>query len=205
MTTTLVPDNWYMLDNWIIHDDVIRLYLENMTTAEYNYVSANRKRYDESVQSIIAEYDPPIKMATNSKLKIREMTNREFNQMEIDRRAKVNKEIDEKWAAYKLQHNLERPMSQLDERCDDAYTLMLSAKDELQKELDKLPPKQASYVPPSRRNAAPLPEKTVIVNARSKLAECEANFKKLENEIINADKIWDENSKHVFANKLKML
>jgi hypothetical protein len=82
---------------------------------------------------------------------------------------------------------------------------MLSAKDELQKELDKLPPKQASYVPPSRRNAAPLPEKTVIVNARSKLAECEANFKKLENEIINADKIWDENSKHVFANKLKML
>jgi hypothetical protein len=205
MTSILVPDNWYMLDNWIIHDDVIRLYLENMTTAEYNYVSANRKKYDESVQSIIAEYDPPIKMATNSKLKIREMTNREFNQMEIDRRAKVNKEIDEKWAAYKLQHNLERPMSQLDERCDDAYTLMLSAKDELQKELDKLPPKQASYVPPSRRNAAPLPEKTVIVNARSKLAECEANFKKLENEIINADKIWDENSKHVFANKLKML
>jgi hypothetical protein len=43
------------------------------------------------------------------------------------------------------------------------------------------------------------------VNARSKLAECEATFKKLENEIINADKIWDENSKHVFANKLKML
>jgi len=205
MTSILVPDNWYMLDNWIIHDDVIRLYLENMTTAEYNYVSANRKRYDESVQSIIAEYDPPIKMATNSKLKIREMSNREFNQMEIDRRAKENKEIDEKWAAYKLQHNLERPMSHLDERCDDAYTMMLNAKGDLQNELDKLPPKQASYVPPSRRNAAPLPEKTVIVNARSKLAECEANFKKLENEIINADKIWDENSKHVFANKLKML
>jgi|LakMenEpi03Aug12_release.lakeMendotaPanAssembly.Ray.scaffolds.fasta_scaffold188595_2 hypothetical protein len=205
MTTTLVPDNWYMLDNWIIHDDVIRLYLENMTIAEYNYVSANRKRYDESVQSIIAEYDPPIKMAINSKLKIREMTNREFNQMEIDRRAKENKEIDEKWAAYKLQHNLERPMSQLDERCDDAYTMLLNAKGELQKELDKLPAKQTSYVAPSRRNAAPLPEKTVIVNARSKLAECEATFKKLENEIINADKIWDENSKHVFANKLKML
>jgi hypothetical protein len=205
MTSILVPDSWYMLDNWIIHDDVIRLYLENMTIAEYNYVSANRKRYDESVQSIIAEYDPPIKMAINSKLKIREMTNREFNQMEIDRRAKENKEIDEKWAAHKLQHNLERPMSHLDERCDDAYTMLLNAKGDLQNELDKLPAKSTSYVAPSRRNAAPLPEKTVIVNARSKYAECEANFKKLENEIINADKIWDENSKYVFANKLKML
>lgn len=205
MSSIPVPDNWYMMDSWIIHDDVIRLYLENMTETEYNYVSANRRKYHESVQTIIAEYDRPIKMAINSKLKIREMTNREFNQMELDRRAKENKEIDEKWAAHKLQHNLERPMSHLDERCDDAYTMLLSARDDLQKELDKLPAKSTSYVAPSRRNAAPLPEKTVIVNARSKLAECEANFKKLENEILNADKIWDENSKYVFANKLKML
>lgn len=205
MSSIPVPDNWYMMDSWIIHDDVIRLYLENMTETEYNYVSANRRKYHESVQTIIAEYDRPIKMAINSKLKIREMTNREFNQMELDRRAKIAKEIDEKWAAYKAEHNLERPISHLDERCDDAYTMLLSARDDLQKELDKLPAKQTSYVAPSRRNAAPLPEKTVIVNARSKLAECEATFKKLENEIINADKIWDENSKHVFANKLKML
>ena len=71
--TALVPDSWYIEDKWIINDNKIRLYLDNMYEDEYKYVSLNRHKYDISVQNIIAEYDPPIKLARNIKLKIKDI------------------------------------------------------------------------------------------------------------------------------------
>jgi hypothetical protein len=201
MISALIPDTWYMDGKWIHNDSTIRTYLESMTQEEYDYVRLNKYNYDESVRHIIDEYDDPVKFGRFSKLKLREINEQEFNKIKLEKKLKIDKEITAKWNVYKEEHKLERPMGDLDEECDDAYSEVMKAKGMLQAELDKVP---VTYVAPSKRNAAPLPEKKAIVNARKELADYESKFEKLKNEIAEADKLWEKENRDAFAAKLVM-
>jgi hypothetical protein len=201
MISTLVPDTWYMDGKWIHDDNTIRLYLDYMTQEEYDYVRLNKHKYHQPVQSIIAEYDTTIKFGSFTKLKLREINEQEFNNIKLEKKLKIEKEITAKWLVYKEEQKLERPMAKVDEDCDDAYSAVLKARNLLQSELDKVP---VTYVAPSKRNAAPLPEKKVIVNARKELADCELRFEKLKNDIAEADKEWEKENRDAFAAKLVM-
>lgn len=196
----LVPDNWCMSGEWVESDPNIRQLLNQMTYDEYIYVSLNRHKYDILVQNIIAEYD--IQHHKKLKLTIRDLGDAEFRQLEIDRRNKLLKHVDDAWDQYKKKENIQREMGYVDVLCDEMYTKLLNARGKLQNELNKLPTKlTGAYVTPSRRNTSQLPEKTSIINARNELEVVEKNFEKLKNEIIQLDHSWNDRSKYDFAIK----
>ena len=138
MTTTMcpVPDNWYIEDKWIINDTKIRLYLDNMYEDEYQYVSLNRHKYDVSVQNIIAEYDPPVKLAKNIKLKIKHLTDFDMFMMKRQKEELYKEKMLAAWEKYKTDHDLQRPLSQIDEKCDEVYMKLQSEREKLEEVAD---------------------------------------------------------------------
>ena len=107
-----VPDTWCLKDNWVIPDETIRLYLYYMTEQEYRYVSENRTKYPECVQSIIAEYDGIPLQKFNKSLKVRDVSDYEMYNREKERKLKIIERARHEWIIYKHAHkNLTRPMS----------------------------------------------------------------------------------------------
>lgn len=200
MTTIMcpVPDNWYLENNWIIDDNKIRLYLDNMYEHEYKYVSANRHRYDMCVQNIIAEYDPPVKLAKNVKLKFKELTEFDMFMMKRQKEELYKEKMLAAWEKYKIEHDLQRPLSQLDEKCDEVYMKLQSEREKLEEVVAK---KANKYTTPAKRNSALLTNKEYIAQ-KQKVDSVEADFNNLVDKIKLEDVNWEYTKRNEFEEKV---
>jgi hypothetical protein len=196
-----VPDNWCVEDNWVIDDNKIRLYLENMYENEYSYVSKNRSRYPECVQSIIKEYDgqPLQKLAKGSKLKIKELT--EYDEFVMNQNAKkqLMSNIDQKWQEYKTTHLLKRPTETIDRLYDIFYNRLQVKREEFKKLCESTPIKlYKSYVPPSKRVAAAA-EDPKMIPFRKEIETMEKELEELKKKVSQEDDEWEQTEKYNFA------
>lgn len=196
--TALVPDNWYIEDKWIINDTKIRLYLDNMYEDEYQYVSLNRHKYDVSVQNIIAEYDPPVKLAKNVKLKIKHLTDFDMFMMKRQKEELYKEKMLAAWEKYKTDHDLQRPLSQIDEKCDEVYMKLQSEREKLEEVVAK---KANRYTTPAKRNSALLTNKEYIAQ-KQKVDSVEADFNNLVDKIKIEDVNWEYTKRNEFEEKV---
>lgn len=199
--TALVPDNWYIEDKWIINDNKIRLYLDNMYEDEYKYVSLNRHKYDISVQNIIAEYDPPIKLARNIKLKIKHLTDFDMFMMKRQKDELYKEKMLAAWEKYKIDNDLQRPLSQIDEKCDEVYMKLQSEREKLEEVVAK---KASKYTTPAKRNSALLTNKEYIAQ-KQKVDAVEADFNSLVDKIKLEDVNWEYAKQSEFEEKVYRL
>jgi hypothetical protein len=198
MNVTPVPNNWYVEDGWVIGDDKIRLYLDHMYDGEYAYVSKNRYMYPLCVQTIIAEYDSPnvTKIAKNIKLKIRALTDYDMYIADVNAKKQMVATVDRLWNEYKTTHELERPLSYADGRCDRVYKILQSKRDEFALKSMKLPMK--TYVTPSKKMAAAA-EDPRLVPLRKEIVNLENEFEELKKKITQEDDEWEQSAKYEFA------
>ena len=199
--TALVPDSWYIEDKWIINDNKIRLYLDNMYEDEYKYVSLNRHKYDISVQKIIAEYDPPIKLARNIKLKIKHLTDFDMFMMKRQKDELYKEKMLAAWEKYKIDNDLQRPLSQIDEKCDEVYMKLQSEREKLEEVVAK---KAGKYTTPAKRNSALLTNKEYIAQ-KQKVDAVEADFNSLVDKIKLEDVNWEYAKQSEFEEKVYRL
>ena len=199
--TALVPDSWYIEDKWIINDNKIRLYLDNMYEDEYKYVSLNRHKYDISVQNIIAEYDPPIKLARNIKLKIKHLTDFDMFMMKRQKDELYKEKMLAAWEKYKIDNDLQRPLSQIDEKCDEVYMKLQSEREKLEEVVAK---KAGKYTTPAKRNSALLTNKEYIAQ-KQKVDAVEADFNSLVDKIKLEDVNWEYAKQSEFEEKVYRL
>jgi hypothetical protein len=197
----LVPDNWYIEDKWIINDNKIRLYLDNMYEDEYKYVSLNRYKYDVSVQNIIAEYDPPVKLAKNVKLKIKHLTDFDMFMMKRQKEELYKEKMLAAWEKYKLDNDLQRPLSQIDEKCDEVYMKLQSEREKLEEVVAK---KANKYTTPAKRNSALLTNKEYIAQ-KQKVDQVEVDFNNLVDKIKLEDVNWEYAKQSEFEEKVYKL
>lgn len=198
MIITPVPNDWYMEDSWVIDDDKIRLYLDHMYEDEYAYVSKNREMYPECIQSIVAEYDSlkVDKIAKNSKLKIRDLTDYDMYIADINAKKQMMATVDRLWNEYKNTHELERPLSYTDGLCDRVYTKLQKKKEEFTVQCTKLSMK--TYVAPSKRMAVAA-EDPKLIPIRKEIENLENEFEELKKKIIQEDNDWEQSAKYEFA------
>ena len=207
MMTQPIPDNWFVEDKWIIDDNKIRLYLENMYDNEYSYVSKNRSRYPECVQSIIKEYDvqPIQKLAKKSKLKIKELTEYDEFVMKLNAKKELMSNIDEKWQEYKTTELLKRPPGAIDKLYDTIFKRLEVKRDQFKTMCENTPIKlYKSYVPPSKRVAAAA-EDPKMVPFRKEIETLERELEEIKKKVTQEDDEWEESAKYDFAISQKHL
>jgi len=201
MMTQPVPDNWCVEDNWVIDDNKIRLYLENMYDNEYSYVSKNRSRYPECVQSVIKEYDyqPLQKLAKGCKLKIKELTEYDEFVMKQNAKKELMKNIEQKWQEHKLTNLIKRPTETIDRLYDLFYNRLQVKREEFKKICESTPVKlYKSYIPPSKRVAAAA-EDPKMIPFRKEIETMEKELEELKKKVSQEDDEWEQNEKYNFA------
>jgi hypothetical protein len=171
MSSIPVPDNWCMEDGWVIDDDKIRLYLDYMHQHEYAYVSKNRRKYPECVQSIIAEYDIPqvIKIAKNSKLKIKDLSDYDMYVASEKEKARMIEAIAPLWNETRITYSLRRPRNYNDTRRTRIDEILRLKNEKLSNEIASL--------------AKTMPKRYGSIAKRTELAIASPSLNGLRNEI----------------------
>lgn len=202
-----VPDDWCMEDDkWVISDDKIRLYLENMYDHEYEHVSKNRTRYPQSVQAVIAEYDYRRAAPVETKLKIRieDLTDYDLYVMKLKEKREKMAKVEKLWEEHKKTNSVERPPSYIDGLCDRVYTKLQTKREEFVVACEKTPIKlHKSYIPPSKRLAIAAEDPTLIP-LRKEIENLENEFEDLKKKIEEEDAAWEQTAKYEFATKTAM-
>jgi hypothetical protein len=199
-----VPDTWYVENNWIIKDDKIRLYLDYMYDHEYDYVSKNRNKYPECVQEIIREYDAPQKLARNSKLKIRALTDYDMYMRDLSIRRDMLKRHEDAWNKYKTENNIKRPNALVDIKSEVIRLKIERKKNEFVNMCSKVKVSQhKGYVPPGKRLQV-ASEDPKLAPFRKEIETLENEFEKLKHKIAQEDDEWEQSARYEFAVELEV-
>lgn len=201
MSSILVPDNWCMEDGWVIDDDKIRLYLDYMHQHEYAYVSKNRRKYPECVQSIIAEYDIPqvIKIAKNSKLKIKDLSDYDMYVASEKEKARMIEAIAPLWNETRITYSLRRPRNYNDTRRTRIDEILRLKNEKLGNEiasLAKTMPKRYGSIAKRTELAIASPS---LNSLRSEIKILENESLKICNQQIQDDYEWAQSSIYELA------
>lgn len=201
MSSIPVPDRWCMEDGWVIDDDKIRLYLDYMQQHEYAYVSKNRRKYPECVQSIIAEYDIPqvIKIAKNSKLKIKDLSDYDMYVASEKEKARMIEAIRPLWKDNKIMYSLQRPRSSNDSRCARVAEAIRVKREKMNNEitmLAKTMPKRYGSILKRTELAGAAPSVNTL---RSEIKLLENEFTKIVDYQVKEDYEWEQSTIYELA------
>ena len=201
MSSIPVPDNWCMEDGWVIDDDKIRLYLDYMYQHEYAYVSKNRRKYPECVQSIIAEYDIPqvIKIAKNSKLKIKDLSDYDMYVASEKEKARMIEAMIPLWNDNKVMYSLRRPRSSNDARATRVTETIRVKREKLSNEIAmiaKTMPKRYGSILKRTELAAAAPS---VITLTSEIKLLENEFTKIVDYQLKEDHEWEQSAIHELA------
>ena len=201
MSSILVPDSWCVEDGWVIDDDKIRLYLDYMHQHEYDYVSKNRQKYPECVQTIIAEYDIPqlVKIAKNSKLKIRDFTDYEMYTTSETEKTRMIEAVRPIWNENKITYSLRRPRSCNDARCERVSETMRVKREKVANEIASI----AKMMP---KRYGSMAKRTELAGAAPSVEALRTEVKLLENEFaksvecqVQEDYAWEQSTIYELA------
>ena len=144
---------------------------------EYDYVSKNRQKYPECVQSIIAEYDIPqlVKIAKNSKLKIRDFTDYDMYIASEKEKNRMIEVIRPLWKDNKTAYSLRRPRSCNDARCERVSETMRVKREKVSNEIASL----AKTMP---KRYGSMAKRTELASAAPSVNALRTELKLLENE-----------------------
>jgi len=201
MSSILVPDNWCVENGWVIDDNKIRLYLDYMYQQEYAYVSKNRQKYPECVQTIIAEYDIPqlVKIAKNSNLKIRDFTDYDMYIASEKEKNRMIEAIKPLWKDNKITYSLKRPRSCNDARYERVAEAMRVKREKVATEIAsiaKTMPKRYGSMAKRTELAAAAPSVEAL---RNDIKLLENEFVKIMNSQIQEDYEWEQSTIYELA------
>ena len=201
MSSIPVPDNWCLENGWVIDDDKIRLYLDYMHQHEFAYVSKNRRKYPECVQSIIAEYDIPqvIKIAKNGKLKIKDLTDYDMYIASETEKTRMIEAIRPHWKDNKIAYSLQRPRSSNDARCARVVEAMRLKREKMSNEIAmiaKTMPKRYGSMLKRTELAAAAPSVDAL---RTDIKILENEFAKIVDSQIQEDYEWEQSAIYELA------
>lgn len=183
--SVLIPDEFQ--DEESIHEA-----LNACTQEAWDHVYANRAKYSTRIRSIIEpkDYYPKTKMV------VREMTDDDMIQIEVDRLAGKKAEFEGIWNIVKTDIP-DRSFERVDDDADMAWDALTKAKHRMTVFMTK---KNGRYIPPSSRKVVD-PEQQEI---EDDIAECEKKFAECEKRISDADnEYWDEKKNECFQEWLR--
>ena len=201
MSSIPVPDNWCVEDGWVIDDDKIRLYLDYMNHNEYAYVSNNRQKYPEYVQSIIAECDIPrvVKIAKNSSLKVEDLTDYAMYIASEKEKTRMIEAIRPLWRDNMNTYSLRRPRSCNDVRCERLSDTVRVKREKLNAEIASI----AKMMP---KRYGSILKRTELATAAPSADALRTEIKLLENEFTTAvnqqrqeDHEWEQSTMYELA------
>jgi len=160
-----------LMRNWFTTDDDI---LDVLDCAEsWSHVYDNRFNYPLNVRELIEPYDYKNSLKTIN-LKVKELTNKEWDAIDRAIQMKTEKEFEDAWNQYSETIS-DRTMGSVDTLLGDAWDSFCAAKDNLTKYLES---KNKKYVAPSARTTKVDP----------KQQEIEDHIRAMENEYDEAQK-----------------
>jgi hypothetical protein len=175
--------------DWFIEEDDILDLLDEMSDPVFDYIYDHRDEYSATVRYCIDPSDFKSKM----KMKLSVLTDTNFQEIELNRELELNKQIEDAW---NTQPKEERPFSQIDDQCDEAWESYQDAK----KALDKyLKTKHMTYVPPNLRT--PLMTDKKVEELEKEIQTKENEFKALEKQALQEDEEWIKAKKNEFKFK----
>jgi hypothetical protein len=173
-----------LIRNWFTTDDDI---LDVLDCAEsWGHVYDNRFKYPLNVREIIEPYDYKNSLKTIN-LKVKELTNKEWDAIDRAIQLKNENEFEDDWAQYSETIS-DRTMGSVDTLLDDAWDNFCAAKDKLTKYLES---KNKKYVAPSARTTKVDP----------KQQEIEDHIRAMENEYDEAQKAVESVESIYWENK----
>lgn len=189
----------YVLSNWYLDPAEIYLFLDELNDHQWNHVCNNRESYANFIRFAIDVYDPPpVVKVNNSKYVIRDLTDYDMFKMNREKEELYNKKMMAAWKKYKEDHELRRPILDVDTKCDQVYL-------KLQEErlvLEAIVSKRANkYTTPAKRNAA-LPKDKEYATQKAIVDACENEFKSLVKKVELEDVNWEYRQRIEFEEKV---
>lgn len=184
--SVLIPDEF-------LDEERIQEVLNATTDLAWAHVNANKKKYSPRIRMMIDRKD--FRPSSKIKMIVREMTDKDIENIRKERMASKMKEFDDKWE--EIRKTLPaRPMDDLDDAYDDAWQSLSAARDRMTAYLSK---KNGRYVPPSARKNVD-PEEVAI---EKDINECKKEFEETEKRISEAeDKYWEVKKNECFQDWL---
>lgn len=136
------------------------------------------------------EYMPPFK-----RMRIGELTDEDMIRMEKERERARERLMEEAWAKHELP---DRPESDVDYECDEAWEMLQEKKRDLAAYLNGNK-RGAAYVPPSMRRDDPRAEEL-----RDDIKKLENEFEKLKEKVVAEDEDWRILKKNEFRIKFML-
>jgi hypothetical protein len=161
--------------------------LDACTQEAWDHVCANKDKYPHNIRLIIEPYRP------KTKKRVVELTDQLEEQLKKEKKTSRMKEFEVQWAMLKTSIP-DRPMDELDDELDDAWSHLSVAKSSMTEYLDR---KNKKYVPPSARRVSD-PELTEI---EREISECQDIFNAIEKRIQEEDEKYMAQKKNELFEK----
>lgn len=181
----LIPDEF-------LDEESIQEALDACTIEAWDYVRANRHQYSMRIRKLIEPNDfrPSLK---KTKMKIREMSDKDIETQERLYREKKMKEFEPKWE--EIQKNLpDRSEDELDDQLDEAWDALNAARNRMTEYLEK---RKKKYIPSYARKEMDEEQEEI----EEEINECEAAYDEIEKRISEADKKYFEEKKNEYFEK----
>jgi uncharacterized coiled-coil DUF342 family protein len=180
---------------WIMDQDEVYTFLEDLDEIQWKYVCVNRRKYADFIQSAINSYDPPPVIKTrNVKYSVQELSDFELFRMQYTERQAYEKRLKEAWELYKTQNNLQRPGVDIDGRIYELSEEIHMCETKL-KEIET---KRASkYTSPAKRLDALSNDKEYLAQA-ARLDQFKNEYDELCDKVNTLDAEWEQHARTNF-------
>lgn len=189
-TYTKDETNSLLLADRFLHDEDIQHLLDYADQEAWDYVYANRNKYSHRIRRLI---EPRDFYPSNFKMKLRDMTDKDMEDIKNQRDAQKIAEMEKRWESIK-DNISERPVDELDDELDDAWEALSAAKDRMTEYLAR---KKKTYVPPSARRVVDEEQQEI----EEEIAECQKEFNAIEKRIEKADSEYLSKKKDEYFQK----
>lgn len=168
-------------------DETAQGILDGCTQEAWDHVCANKEKYPSNIRLLIEPFRPKTKM------RVLELTDQLEEQLKREAKATRMKEFEVQWNMIKKSIP-DRPMDDLDDELDDAWSHLSVAKSRMTEYLER---KNKKYVPPSARRAVD-PE---LAEIETEISECQGIFNAIEKRIHEADEKYMAQKKNELFEK----
>lgn len=189
----------YVLSNWYLDPVEIYSFLDELSDNQWKHVCDNRESYPNFIRLAIDKYDPPpiVKMNTTNYV-IRDLSDYDMFKMNREKEELYKKKMMAAWQKYKEEHELRRPILELDSKCDQVYTKLQEERLLLEAIVSK---RSSKYTTPAKRNAA-LPKDKEYAAQKAIVDACENEFKSLVKKVELEDVNWEYRQRIDFQEKV---
>jgi hypothetical protein len=106
--------------NWFLDYESLIQVLDMADEDSWEWIIKNRNRYSKYIQEIIC-IEAHIWFPVVNNIVVREMTDKEYEEIQDDIQKEIDNRIKNQWELYKKHNNLSRPRNESDEYCDKVH------------------------------------------------------------------------------------